>query len=246
MARNLSEGDPRNVYGDYDHPDPKSSARRSRVSARNDDYRHPAQAQTSRRSAGKPRRSPEETVRAVREGKPAERASSGLYDRLAEQFLSQDWVATHRGNTTITPQIEVGDTGKPLIAKILRDKITSEKRFEGRSEDKIEEVVEYAMKHFFDRLANDERSGRLVNRFVASDWWDTLIPEAIDHWVTVRIPDEAFERGAARAKEFYANWPKKERRPRAADDPVFMALARFQQAIANTDHPNYDDCEELE
>ncbi|WP_020142243.1 hypothetical protein [Terracoccus sp. 273MFTsu3.1] len=198
---------------------------------------------STRQTRATARRSDEETVRQVRDGKPQNKASSGLYDTLAEQFLSQDWIATHRGNTATVPTIEVGDTGRPLIAKILRDKVASEKRFEGRDDEKIAEVVEYAMKHFFDRLDNDLRRGRLVNQFVSSDWWDTLIPEAIDHWHAVRIPPEVFERGRQEAEAFYAAWPTRDARPARPTNPR-EAAERFEQILA-ANRPNYDDCEPL-
>lgn len=239
MAR-YADNDPRSLLGD-DEPGARYADKR------------PAQRRASRvdgsggrphQTRGAPRRSAEQTVREVREGKPAQKPASGLYDRLADQFLAQDWVATHRGNTEMVAAIEVGDTGRPLIAKILRDKVTSEKRFAGRDEEKIEEVVEYAMKHFFDRLENAERRGRLVNQFVSSDWWDTLIPESIDHWQTIRVDPEAFERGKQEADAFYAAWPKRDARPARPTTPR-EAADRFLQILAKDNTPDYDDCEPL-
>lgn len=238
-----ADNDLRNLLGNDDGPDDRYGSKRpspkraSRAEGRD--------AHQTRRTG---RRSDEQTVRAVRDGKPAQKPSSGLYDRLAEQFLAQDWIATHRGNTTMAPAIEVGDTGRPLIAKILRDKVAGEKRFEGRDEEKIEEVIVYAMKHYFDRLDNSERRGRLVNQFVSADWWDTLLPEAIDHWHTIRIDPEAFERGQREAEAYYAAWPKRDARPALPTNPR-EAAARFEQAaeqiLAETNRPNYDDCEPL-
>lgn len=197
-------------------------------------YRHGPPPGQKREKQRKSRVTAETTVAKVKGAasapeKPREPAGD-VFGRLADLFLSQPWIAAHRGNDALLKPVPV-DTGLGLTAKILRERIEKEPRFEGRSEEKIEEVVEYAMKHFFDRLDNSQRSGRHVNQFVSSDWWDTLIPEAIDHWQTIRIGPEAFERGRQEAEAFYAAWPKRD--------------ARTPRLLIRTDHPNYDDCEEL-
>lgn len=223
MAR-YAEGDPRNRLGD-DDSDPRRPSRRRPTKTTS-----PAEPwQPSRRKA---------TAVVERVTNPAPARPASLYDTLAEAFHSQTWFVALRAKKY--PPIDVG-CRPALTATILRERIEAYKPFDGKPEEQIENVVDYAMKQFFARLPNDERHGMLVKRFVHADWWDTLIEESIDHWRMASVPAEAFEEGRRASEEFYAAWPMKSHTER---DPALQeAVQRLLQAVARTDQdqPTYEE-----
>lgn len=132
--------------------------------------------------------------------------------RLALRFVEQPWIHTYRGAGRPRPNLKVSQ--KPAdIAGILQKAIDREELLhekDGRrlkSEEKIFEVVDYGMKHFFDRVTNDEQApGGLVYRFTGEDWFPGLMRESVDHWISLRLvfptPEESQRRHEAVLEKF--------------------------------------------
>lgn len=191
----------------------------------------PSRARQPRSTGKKPDEFSREAV--VAEAKAAREAMSirSIYYNLADSFINQPWIHTYRGDTDRLGTVKVG-LGPKLVAKLISEQVASDKSMKGWSDERISEVVDYAMKHFFDRVPNDERDpNSILRRFLHQDWWDHLIEEAVDHFTMARVVMPSFEESARKAEEFYANWPKPTpRRPPAKT--VREAADRFNEVYA--------------
>ena len=167
------------------------------------------------------------------EAKAASEAMSirSIYYNLADSFINQPWIHTYRGDTERLGTVKVG-LGPKLVAKLIAEQVASDKSMKGWSDERISSVVDYAMKHFFDRVPNDERDPNgVLRRFLHPDWWDHLIEESVDHFAMVNVDMPTFEESQRKVEEFYADWPKPEpRRPRPKT--VAEAAARFNEVYA--------------
>lgn len=161
-----------------------------------DDEFDPAQAlfgieekpQRGRRSAKRGSRF--DTAEDTSRPRPAARTtpSRGIYDHLAMVF---------RDAPAFVPQ------GASLLAKLLQDRVEGEDRLtkhmrtgERRSDALIQDLVEYMIRRFWERVPNDQRPGA-INTFLHPEWWDALVEETVDHQRTIRIPDTAWRPAGA-------------------------------------------------
>lgn len=215
QSHQRSSGDIRNALGDDD----EFSIRRAA----------PPKRQRPSKASGKDEFS---KARLIEESKKASEVMSirPAFHALGDLFVTQPWIHTYRGATQPLPTLKVS-MGPVLIAKLISEQVRSDNRLKGMTDQQIEETVEYAMKHFFDRVPNEERSSSgLVRRFLHEDWWDHLIEESIDHFKMLRTPMPDWEESQQRVVAFYENWPKKETSVRPKN--VKEAAARFNEIYA--------------
>lgn len=144
----------------------------------------------------------------------------GIYDHLAMVF---------RDAPCYVPQ------GAPLIARLLQERAQADDLLmrttvtkQPRPEHRIQDVVEYMIKHFWMRVPNDQR-GRALNAFL-DEWWDGLLEESLDHQIALALPFERFVPGGAQAvatDPFYEQF----KRPEKAK-PTGTLRERLDAAIA--------------
>lgn len=231
--REMAADDPRRILGEA--PDSGFSYRPHRPSR--PQRERPADT-VHRVTTGGPRQS----QFAPRQAKP-----KTMWDDLAALFIDQPWIHTYRGDTKPLENRRV-DLGPTLVARLLQERADREPRFKGRSEEKIKFVVEYAMKHFFARVTNDQAGSKsILGNFLSDEWWPGMIEESIDHWLIVNKPITPEMQAEAQRKhdEFYANWPMGTAKPlsetagRQIDwtaapprDGIARALAALERAQA--------------
>lgn len=139
-------------------------------------------------SGRKPKRSPRGEARRSAYDRVTEKrttpVSRGIYDHLAMVFRDAPCYISQ---------------GAPLLAKLLQDRVEAEplltkhlRTGERRNDALIQDMVEYMIRRFWERVPNDQR-GNVLSTFLSADWWDGLVEETVDHQKTLRIPDSAWK-----------------------------------------------------